>query len=140
MRLPYKVVEFLKKNPDERFTAREIANWVLETYPSDCHAKIERSRAMVQPVNDKDGLLQQLVAEIGSNQKQIFRIEPKIRTTEGRPRRYYFSTETTDEPASVLKIQTGFSTFAEEIADQNTNAMAHDKRQIKEHDLYPILS
>ena len=30
------VVEFLQQNPEQKFTAREIANWIFETYPDEC--------------------------------------------------------------------------------------------------------
>ena len=33
------IVSFLKENPEQKFTAREIANWIFETYPDECRMK-----------------------------------------------------------------------------------------------------
>jgi hypothetical protein len=30
------VLEYLKQNSGQRFTAREIANWVYATHPNEC--------------------------------------------------------------------------------------------------------
>ena len=38
------VVEFLQQNPEKKFTAREIANWIFETYPNECTTKMENSQ------------------------------------------------------------------------------------------------
>lgn len=59
------VVEFLQQNPEQKFTAREIANWIFETYPDECRQKQKRSTATVNPLDNETALLQQIVAEIG---------------------------------------------------------------------------
>ena len=41
--LQNKVVEFLKQNPEQKYTAREIADWIFETYKEECYEKKERS-------------------------------------------------------------------------------------------------
>ena len=33
------LVECLQQNPEQRFTAREIAEWIFETYPDECREK-----------------------------------------------------------------------------------------------------
>ena len=33
------VVKFLQQNPEQKFIAREIANWIFETYPDECRQK-----------------------------------------------------------------------------------------------------
>ena len=30
------IFEYLQKNPEQKFTARQIAKWVFETYPDEC--------------------------------------------------------------------------------------------------------
>ncbi len=39
------VVEFLQQNPEQKFTAWEITNWIFETYPDECRQKQKRSTA-----------------------------------------------------------------------------------------------
>jgi hypothetical protein len=138
MRLADKVIEFLKMNPEERFTAREISEWVWKTYPNECHAKMERSKATVQPANDKSGLIQQLVAEIGSHHKRIIQREPRIRTTEGRPRKYYFTEKTIEEEVKEISLVS----HAEPSPDKSDKEQqqASISREFTEHDLYPLLS
>jgi len=93
------VFAFLKKNPEHKFTARQIAEWIFETYPDACHhQKQKRSTATVNPLGNATALLQQIVAEIGSQRPCLQKRHPEVKTTEGRPRKYYF-TETTDSAA-----------------------------------------
>jgi hypothetical protein len=89
------VVEFLQQNPEQKFTAREIANWIFQTYPDKCRQKQKRSTATVNPLDNETALLQQIVAEIGSQRPHLQKRHPEVKTTEGRPRKYYF-TESTD--------------------------------------------
>ena len=122
------VAEFLRQRPEQKFTAREIANWVYETYPDECREKQQRSKATVIPLDSDAALLQQIVAEIGSQRPLLQRRHPDIKTTEGRPRKYYF---------------TKSSDSAEVDSAENKGAMpstADNPTVIKEHDLYPMLS
>jgi hypothetical protein len=34
----------LKTNPDKKFTARDIAQWVSNTYPDECEKKLNSSK------------------------------------------------------------------------------------------------
>lgn len=122
------VVEFLKQNPEQKFMAREIANWIFETYPDECRMKQNRSTATVNPLDNDTALLQQIVAEIGSQRPRLQKKNPEIKTTEGRPRKYYY-TESSDS-AEIDLAESGTSTSA---AISNSTA-------IKEHDLYPVLA
>lgn len=127
MNLTNVVVEFLQQNPEQKFTAREIANWIFETYPDECRQKQKRSTATVNPLDNETALLQQIVAEIGSQRPRLQKRHPKIKTTEGRPREYYY-TEATDS-AEV------------DHAEGNTSSISKTNDFIiKEHDLYPLLS
>ena len=56
------VLDLLMAHPDEKFSARQIAEWIFATFPEECQAKKANSQALD---TDTD-LLQQLVAEIGS--------------------------------------------------------------------------
>ena len=44
--LEKKVADCLKQHPEQKKTAREIANWIVETYPEECRKKQERSTAI----------------------------------------------------------------------------------------------
>lgn len=87
MKLNSAVVECLRAHPDRRLTAREIAGWITERYPEETQKKLERSRSLQ---TDAD-LVQQLVAEIGANRPAIQKRFPQLRTTEDRPRLYFWS-------------------------------------------------
>jgi hypothetical protein len=122
------VVEFLQQNPEQKFTAREIANWIFETYPDECRQKQKRSTATVNPLDNETALLQQIVAEIGSQRPRLQKRHPEVKTTEGRPRKYYF-TESTDS-AEIDHAE----------SHEPSPATKANGAVVKEHDLYPILS
>jgi len=124
------VVEFLQQNPEQKFTAREIANWIFETYPDECRQKQKRSTATVNPLDNETALLQQIVAEIGSQRPRLQKCYPKVKTTEGRPRKYYFT-----ESTGSAEIDHAESHAASAATKINGSVVV-----VKEHNLYPILS
>ena len=117
------VVELLQQNPEKKFTAREIANWIFETYPDECRQKQKRSTATVNPLDNETALLQQIVAEIGSQRPRLQKRHPGVKTTEGRPRKYYY-TEQSD---------------ADEVEDIEQKKAIGIQSIPLEHDLYPML-
>lgn len=122
------IVSFLKENPEQKFTAREIANWIFETYPDECRMKQSRSTAIVNPLDSDTALLQQIVAEIGSQRPRLQKKNPEIKTTEGRPRKYYFTLKTNEEEVLTAdKI---------EIRNSKSDGLI----RTAELDLYPKLS
>lgn len=38
------VIDYLKDRPEEKFSARQIAEWVFVTYPDECQEKRANSR------------------------------------------------------------------------------------------------
>lgn len=122
------VVEFLRKNPRQKFTAREIAKWIFKTYPDECRQKQKRSTATVNPLDNEKALLQQIAAEIGSQRPKLQKSYPEVKTTEGRPRKYYF-TDSTDS-AEIEHAESSAAAPASTISGS----------AIKEHALYPLLS
>ncbi len=120
MKLIAAVAECLQAHPSERLKARQIANWMWSTYPADCRAKLERSSSL----KTEEDLRQQLVAEIGANRPTITDRYPQIRTTEGRPRLYYW-TEQTEE--------------AEVAAVEPMTVVSPVERSARELELYPML-
>ncbi len=128
LNLAEKVKELLENNSEQRFTAREIATWIFETYPEQCRKKQTRSTATVNPIDNDHALLQQIVAEIGSQRPRLQKRHPQIKTTEGRPRKYYY-TEKTDasevEAANIIEIR---------------NSQSDGVVNLPEYALYPKLS
>ncbi len=118
LKLREKTYQFLKDKPQERFTTRQIAEWIFETYPAECEEKRQNSNATT--LLDSDGaLIQQLVREIGSSRIPIQKKYPKIKTTVDRPRKYYYSDKSDEEEIATSEPQ---------------------ETQLSEKDLYPILT
>lgn len=115
------VIDFLKTRPGQPHTARQIALWMFENQREACEEKRRNSQ---QDLSDDTALIQQLVAEIGANRPEIQKKEPHIRTTEGRPRRYYFAADEGEVPSTAIP------------ATSKTNPA---KAGLSEHDLYPLL-
>ena len=80
LKLATVVLQHLKGQPDVKLTARQIANWVFESFPVECQAKKQRS----QYVNTDAELVKQLVSEIGSRRSKMQKRCPALKTTEGR--------------------------------------------------------
>jgi hypothetical protein len=119
-----KVFEYLKENPEKKFTARQIAQWIFDKYPEACHAKKSSSTFIT---NDAE-LIQQLVAEISSQRPHLQKKHPEIKTAGIRPRHYYYSEKSdSDEVEDAEAAGTKLSEDA-------------PARKLTEHDLYPILS
>lgn len=125
LQLSQKVIECLKGNQDEKFTAKDIALWVYENYPDDCHEKLDKSNNL----ESTDDLINQIAAEVGSSRQQFQKTCPEIKTTEGRPRKYYFTNLTETSEVEEAEATTPPQT-----------ASPHQKPKMTEHDLYPLLS
>jgi len=61
-----KVVEFLGDHQGERFTARQIAEWIFQQYPDACRAKQARSTTRAKPLDSDAALIQQIASEISA--------------------------------------------------------------------------
>ena len=122
------IAKFLQNTPEQKFTPREIVEWVYKNYPDRYQEKQARSTATAIPLDNDKALLQQIAAEIGSQKPALQKKYPKIKTTEGRPRKYYF-TESTDS-TEVTRSEDSES----DITSSSTIAIT------KEYQLYSILS
>jgi hypothetical protein len=120
MNLRQTIADLLKAHPNERFTARQIAEWIFANQREACEEKRKNSQ---QDLSDDAAFLWQLVAEIGSNRPVIQKRWPQIRTTEGRPRQYYWTA----------------ASEAAEVAEVEKQAQANKPGKLSEHDLYPLL-
>lgn len=125
------VIDFLKGHPEERFSARKIAQWIFETQREACEEKRKRSR---QNLTSDAELVQQIVAEIGANRPEIQKKEPRIRTTEGRPRLYYYAGQA--EYDEILRPT--HESFGQ--PDAGGGRRPTPSPALSEHDLYPLLS
>ncbi len=135
LNLTDKVFEFLKQSPDRRFTTREIAEWIFETYPEECRKKRERSQASVRPLDsDDNAFITQLSAEIGAHNVRIKKKHPQVKTIEGRPRKFYYTEASDDEEIEQLEIEVKQTVVTPKIADKDAPI------PLNEHDLYQKLS
>lgn len=125
LKLRERVFQLLKQNPEQRFKAREIAEWIHVNFPDETAEKIEKSSFLT----DENSLLYQLVAEIGSNRPQWQKKYPNLRTTEGRPRKFYWTEKTESEEVEAAENDT-----------QEINSIVFGNTQFAEKDLYPKLS
>ncbi len=127
LNLAQTVFDYLSKHPEERFTARQIAAWVFENHAEECREKKNRSKRDFIPLDTDAALVQQLVAEIGSQRPKMEKRWSQLKTTDGRPRKYYYS-PLTDE-AEVAAIGGSLDMDAEDLY-----------RKQAERNLYPLLS
>lgn len=118
------VLGYLKERPDEKLTARQIAEWIFVTFPDECQAKKQSS----QYVSTDAELVQQLVAEISSQRPRLQKRHPELKTTEGRPRKYYYS-----EQSDVAEVAAAEGVVAAPMADSSD-------AKLGEHAMYPLLS
>ncbi|MCY4379405.1 MAG: HrgA protein [Candidatus Dadabacteria bacterium] len=125
LKLTKKVVDFLRNNTEQRFTARQIAQWILNEFPIECQEKKIRSKSIETDVE----LLQQIVAEIGRDRPRFQRRNPEIKTTEEKPRRYYWTIKS-DQPQAI----------EEDESLDTTKDYATGSSSLNEYNLYPILS
>ncbi|WP_054113906.1 COG2958 family protein [Marinagarivorans algicola] len=117
------VLDYLRDNQNKKFTAREIAVWIYETYPDECQEKKLRSDSL----QSEDDLVQQIVREIAAQRPRLQNKYPQVKTTEGRPRKYYFTEQSESEEVDAAESQPRNDTTSREP-------------KTKEHDLYPLLS
>lgn len=120
------VLDCLKARPEEKLTARQVAEWIFSTYPAECQEKKSNSRG--DYIKTDGDLVQQLVAEISSQRPRLQKRHPELKTTEGRPRKYYYS-----EKSDVAEVAAAESAVVAPTADTND-------AKLGEHALYPLLS
>lgn len=120
------VLECLKARAEEKLTARQIAEWIFGTYPVECQEK--KSNSLGDYIKTDSDLVQQLVAEIGSQRPRLQKRHPELKTTEGRPRKYYYS-----EKSDFAEVAAAEGVITAPAADSND-------AKLGEHAMYPLLS
>ena len=80
-----------------------VARAIRHAPRADAGGSGERVHACSQALETDADLLQQLVAEIGSQRPRLQKKHPGLKTTEGRPRKYYFSEKS--DSAEVAAVE-----------------------------------
>ena len=124
LRILEKTRKYLKDRPEQRFTSRQIAEWILEKYPKECEEKKKNSKATKVPIDTDEALLRLMAAEISSAKNRIKKKEPKIQIV-GRPMQFYY-TESVDSEES-------------DTAESTLDSTGPTPKR-SEADLYPKLS
>lgn len=135
LNLGKRLIEFLQLTPDSAYTAREIADWIFEQFPNECAQKKASSTGNYLKT-DAD-LIQQLVAEISGSRPRWQNQHAQLKTTEGRPRRYYW----TDKDASeeVISADMG-GEVVDDLASAASTFATPSAPKFSENDLYPLLA
>lgn len=118
------VIKFLSSNIEKRYTARQIAEWIYKEYPDECEEKKIRSNS----INDDTELVQQIVREISSQNAELQTRYTEFKTTEERPRKYYWTSR-----SDQAEIKLAESTRAKNTPVSKVALPAETK-------LYPLLS
>lgn len=118
------VPAFLQHNAGQKFKAREIAEWVFANHPEACKAKLAASPALK---GQTSLLLAQIVAEIGGSRPSWEKKHSQLKTTEGRPRLYYWSLKSDEVEVSEAEAEV-------------VPTAAGTSASFKEADLYPLLA
>lgn len=124
LQLDTTVAEFLKDNSESKFTAREISDWIFRNFPAEC----EEKKANSNSIETDDELKQQIVAEIASRRPSLQKKHAQIKTTEGRPRRYFWI-----EESALDEVEDSHYT------DAPSESISGDQAW-NEGNLYPLLS
>ena len=128
-----KVVEFLKKNANQKFTARQIAEAIVEAYPADYQEKRKNPR-----FTDRNAFITQIVAEIGSQKDSIVKSDRHVFWQDKpRPRVYWYDLER--QVSEIDSEITKNSEVNDEIDEANLNTLSITSKTFTEKDLYPIL-
>lgn len=98
LNLNQRVVEFLKANAEQQFTARDIAGWVLAHYPKECEEKRKKS---IQNISSAEALQTILATEIGAHRKTL---PANVKTIEGPPLKYYYTEKSDSDEVAAAEL------------------------------------
>lgn len=94
------IISFLKANEGQKFTSREIAAWLVKTYPEEVKRKAENSKCKsILNVTDPAKIAQIIIVLFSGEMTKerneaIQKQEPSIKITQECPRKYYFTKKT----------------------------------------------
>lgn len=136
LNLGKRLIDFLQANPDTSYTAREIAQWTFAQFPDECAEKKAASTA--DYIKTDADLVQQLVAEISGSRPRWQKQHPQLKTTEGRPRRYYWTEKNASEEVDSAEDLNAI--LSNPQTPMPWDLMPKPEIKLSEHDLYPRLS
>ena len=126
-----KIIKFLEENPNERFSARDIAEKIVSIYPEDYEEKKNNSR-----FKDEKSFISQIVAEIGAQKDQLIKSNEHIFWQDKpRPRVYWYDPDKKREDMSHIDIE---NDDEENNKDIPITSIPNGS-SLSEHDLYPLL-
>lgn len=129
-----KVVNFLQAKPLIRFTAKEIANAIVDQYPEDYIEKRQNPRFA-----DENAFMQQVVGEIGAQKEHVLRADAHVSWQDKpRPRVYWYDPDTTQSQKITDKSPEDEET-PEEEQDLIETSSALNNSALSEQQLYPLL-
>jgi hypothetical protein len=119
-----RIFNVLKEHPEQRYKSFEIAQLVFNRYPQECADKRAKSK---QTFDSDTEFIWQLASEVSINREKLQEEHPEIKTTESRPRKYYYTDKSETAEVEVTElIETGPS-------------LEGKASKRKETDLYPVL-
>lgn len=126
-----KALEFLKSNPNQKFTARFIADKLIATYPQDYIEK----RNNIKFQNNESAFKQQVIRELYSIFPDLIQNNPCVKYQEKpSPRQYWY------EPTSNLSPVKGIDFHNSLIINaEDNNPPSIQEKIFSEYDLYPVL-
>ena len=126
-----KALEFLKSNPNQKFTVRFIADKLIATYPQDYIEK----RNNIKFENNEGAFKQKVIRELYSIFPDLIQNNPCVKYQEKpSPRQYWY------EPPSNLSPITGIDFHNSLIIDaEDNNPPPIQEKIFSEYDLYPVL-
>lgn len=120
-----KIIEVLKANPLQRFSARQIAEKLISQYKDEYTEKRQNPRFA-----SGKNFISQIVAEIGARKEQIIKKDNHVFWQDKpRPRIYWYDPDNTIDQINNSQIE---EDNEDEIITISTNALS-------EHELYPVL-
>lgn len=122
-----KIIAFLEKHRGGSFTARQIAEAIVQQYASDYAKKRNNPRFA-----DDKAFLSQIIAEIGSQKDTLKRLRPTLVWQDRpKPRRYCIPLEETQEALDTAQGET---------CERDEEICACEERALLEQELYPLLT
>ena len=118
--------ECLKENPEERFIVSEIAELIFKKFPEESEEKRRKSRAQLVPLDTDKALIAQIASEIQPKFIKA-RYPDSIKTTEGRPRKFYYTAVSGAE--EVEKAEEEQATGADKIKEKAQPTGTDEKKR-----------
>lgn len=103
-------VKYLKSNLDNKFTAKQIAKWIVDNNQKDCQEKLERSKSS----NTFEELVQQIAREIYARNSSGKLLQNNIKSVEGPPKKFYYTEKSDEDEVVEIKLEDDKDKISEE--------------------------